>query len=203
MAASAIIHASGEKCQWLSEIVTPCLPMLTIRSHSAGEIGAMVSPCNPVGNLKDLLMFNRKVLNAATETLQQSGGGAASHSIPASRDRNLVDIPVSLVSSHANWQPAGFWSGVFDVAVWVRLPQGCQHPLQLALRYTDQRGEKTVLVDMCKPGSYKSALLNGSIALEITGRVKEMGLYLLGMPKSQAMSVDEWHFNPQIKRLAS
>lgn len=149
-------------------------------------------------------MFNRKTsLSAATETLQQAGGGPTSRGVAASRDRNLVDIPVSLVSSHAHWQPAGFWSGVFDVAVWVRLPQGSQHPLQLALRYTDQRGEKTVLVDMCKPGSYKSALLNGSIALDITGRVKEMGLYLLGMPKGEVMSVDEWHFNPQIKRLAS
>lgn len=144
-------------------------------------------------------MFNRKILNAATETIQQVGGGISHEAMP-SRDRNLLDIPTSLVSSHAHWQPTGLWSGVFDVAVWIRLPQGSKHPLQLALRYTDQRGEKTVLVDLCKPGSYKSALLNGSITLDITGRVKEMSLYLLGMPKGQIMSVDEWHFNPQLKR---
>jgi len=149
-------------------------------------------------------MFIRKTtLNAATEAQQQAGGGVSREEVFSSRDRSLVDVPVSLVSGHANWQATGFWTGVFEVAVWIRLPQGSTHPLQLALRYTDQSGEKTVLVDMCQPGSYKSALLNGSIALDITGRVKTMGLYLLGMPKGETMSVDEWHFNPQIKRLAS
>ena len=147
-------------------------------------------------------MLNRKLFNAATETLQHSGASAAPERLP-SRDRHLVDVPASIVSSHANWLNAGYWTGVFDIAVWLRLPHGSISPLQLTLKYTDQRGEHSVLIDLCKPGSYKSALLNGSVSLEVTGRIKEMGLYLLGMPKGQVLSMDEWHFIPQIKRTGS
>ena len=147
------------------------------------------------------MIFNRSTLHAATETMQRAGTSVtAADILPVQRDRPVADVSTSLVSSHANWQPGGYWEGVFDIAVWLRLPQGSMHPLQLALRYTDQRGEKTVLVDICKPGGYKSALLNGSVRLEVSGRIKEMGLYLLGMPKGQPIGLDEWHFIPQLKR---
>ncbi|MDO3380948.1 hypothetical protein [Gilvimarinus algae] len=151
------------------------------------------------------MMFNRKSPQAASEAIQHAGSSAAVAPldvVPASgiRDKRVTDIPTSLVSSHADWKPAGNWTGVFDLAVWLRLPKGCSHPLQLALRFTDQRGENTVLVDICKPGAFKSALLNGSVQVNVSGRVKEMGLYLLSLPSDLPVGLEEWHFLPQIKR---
>ena len=156
------------------------------------------------------MLFNRKSPQAATET-QRHAGASAARVAPASaspavgkfvtkRDKRIADVPVSRLSTHASWQPAGSWSGIFELAVWLRLPQGTDHPLQLALRYSDQKGEKTVLVDICKPGGYKSALLNGSVTIEAQGRVRDMGLFLLGLPGDIPMGLEEWHFLPQIKR---
>lgn len=155
------------------------------------------------------MLFNRKPVQAATETLQHSGASAvppaapvASVAVPTAkvRDKRVIDISASMLSSHASWKPAGQWTGVYDLAVWLRLPQGSSRPLQLALRYTDQRGENTVLVDICKPGSFKSALLNGSVEIDVSGRVKEMALYLLSLPSDLPVGLDEWHFLPQIRR---
>jgi|GEM_PF-1346661 len=150
------------------------------------------------------MLFNRKNPQAATETLRHAGVSGAPvakpRSLPSRRDKRIAEIPATRLSAHAHWQPAGNWSGVFELAVWLRLPQGSAHPLQLALRYTDQKGEKTVLVDICKPGSYKSALLNGSVSVEAQGRVQDMGLFLLGLPGDIPMGLEEWHFTPQLRR---
>ena len=151
------------------------------------------------------MLFNRKPVQAATETLQSAGLSAIPPTgrrepLAHSRDKQVTEIPVSMLRSHAHFKPAGPWLGVFDLAVWLRLPHGSTTPLQLALRYTDQRGETTVLVDICKPGPYKSALLNGSVELQISGNVSYMGLYLLGLPGDTAVALDEWHFLPQLKR---
>ena len=149
------------------------------------------------------MLFNRKNPQAATETLRHAGAMAVPPARPSigKRDKRIADVPVSSLSTHASWQPAGNWSGVFELAVWLRLPQGSQHPLQLALRYTDQKGEKTVLVDLCKPGVYKSALLNGSVTIEARGRISEVGVFLLGLPTDVPVGLEEWHFSPQIKRV--
>ncbi|WP_020209929.1 hypothetical protein [Gilvimarinus chinensis] len=150
------------------------------------------------------MMFNRKSVQAATETLRHSGSSAVPgvKAVPSAkiRDKRVADISLSVLSNHGNWKPSGPWSGVYDLAVWLRLPQGATRPLQLALRYTDQRGENTVLVDICKPGSFKSALLNGSVEVNVSGRVKDMALYLLSLPSDLPVGLDEWHFLPQIKR---
>ncbi|MBU2886534.1 hypothetical protein KO507_12245 [Gilvimarinus agarilyticus] len=160
------------------------------------------------------MMFNRKTPQAATEAIQHAGLGAMKSATNGAtrvttgnpfikdevQDKRITDVPTSLVSAHASWKPAGSWQGRFDLAAWMRLPQGCPVPLHLALRYTDQRGEHTVMVDICKPGSYKSVLLNGSIEVVVSGRVKDMGLYLVNLPTDIPLGLEEWHFQPQIKR---
>lgn len=152
------------------------------------------------------MMFNRKTPQATAEAIQHAGAGVPKAVVANpfikqdNADKRVTEVPSSLVSAHASWKPAGTWQGRFDLAVWLRLPQGCPEPLQLALRYTDQRGERTVVVDTCKPGSFKSALLNGSVELTVNGRVKDMGLYLINLPSDVPVGLEEWHFQPQIKR---
>jgi hypothetical protein len=147
------------------------------------------------------MLLTRKSSSAANTSAKQHDASASpKQQRPVRRDKRIAEVPASRLSSHARWQPAGKWSGVFELAVWLRLPQGTEHPLQLALRYTDQKGEKTILVDICKPGSYKSALLNGSVTIEAQGQVHDMGLFLLGLPNDVPLGLDEWHFVPQVKR---
>ncbi len=126
------------------------------------------------------------------------GGEAA----PAkeSATRHLADIPFSLLSEHSHWVPNGAWEGRFDAAVWLRAPAGLSQPLQLALRYRDSGGEKMLVIDRCHPGSHRSVLLNGSILLEVVGRVREMALVLLDMDRDTQVLLDEWHLVPQLRR---
>lgn len=153
------------------------------------------------------MLFNRNSPQAASEAIQHLGASVVDHmgdgqaeAAEQALERRVIEVPNSLVSAHANWKPAGVWTGRFDLAVWFRLPQGCPVPVQLVLRYTDQRGEHSVLVDTCKAGEFKSALLNGNVEMTITGRVKDMALYLTDLPKGLPVGLEEWHFQPQIRR---
>lgn len=113
---------------------------------------------------------------------------------------HLLDIPLSAVSEHSAWTNAGYWQGGFDCALWLRTPQGLAHPVQLAICYQDNQGEKTVLVDRCAAGSYRTVLLNGSIQLGVSGRIRNMGLYLVGVKGTAEVAMEEWHLIPQQKR---
>ncbi|ARU29423.1 hypothetical protein [Cellvibrio sp. PSBB006] len=115
------------------------------------------------------------------------------------QERWLVDIPVSVLSEHSAWTAAGNWQGMFDCAIWLRTPAGLAHPVQLSLKYIDNSGEKIVHIDRCHPGSHRTVLLNGSFGLGVNGRVRDMGLYLLGITDPEIV-VEEWHMTPQQRR---
>lgn len=115
------------------------------------------------------------------------------------QQRWLVDIPMSVLSEHSTWTAAGNWQGMFDCAIWLRTPAGLAHPVQLSLKYIDNGGEKVVHIDRCHPGSHRTVLLNGSFGLSVNGRVRDMGLYLLGITDPEIV-VEEWHMTPQLRR---
>lgn len=150
------------------------------------------------------------IYSALAETMRFSSGSSAKVSPSLKKRRRVDDYSVESrqvvnlssgdISAHANWRPTGIWEGSFDIAVWLRMPQGCQHPLQLALRYTDQRGDVSIPVDIFKPSTFSCALLNGSIRLAVSGRIKNVGLYLVGSDEDLSANVEEWHITPQITR---
>lgn len=113
--------------------------------------------------------------------------------------RWLVDVPHSTFSEHSAWLSSGSWQGRFDCALWLRTPAGLNHPLQLVFKFIDNSGEKIVSIDRCQPGNHRTVLLNGMIKLNVNGRIREAGLYLLG--KSNAViALEEWHVTAQQKR---
>lgn len=118
----------------------------------------------------------------------------------AVESRQVVSLSSGDISAHANWKPTGVWEGFFDIAVWLRMPQGCHHPLQLALRYTDQKGEVSIPIDIFKPSTFSCALMNGRIRLAVSGRIKNVGLYLVGADEDLSANVEEWHITPQSRR---
>lgn len=124
--------------------------------------------------------------SSALDYIQQSG-------------RWLVDVPLSILSEHSSWTYSGNWQGGFDCALWLRTPAGLQHPLHLVLKYIDSSGEKILQIDRCQTGGHRTVLLNGSVTLSVTGRVRDMGLYLLGAHDTIA-AVEEWHMTPQQRR---
>lgn len=105
--------------------------------------------------------------------------------------------------AHANWKPRSVWEGGFDVAVWLNTPKGCMRPLQLSLRYADQSGDIFVPVDIFNPSLATTALLTGSMALTIKGKIGTIGLYLEGEIDGISISVDEWYVVPHIKMPSS
>lgn len=115
------------------------------------------------------------------------------------QERWLVDVPISILSEHSSWSSNGSWQGAFDGALWLRTPAGLTHPVQLVLKYIDNAGEKIVPIDRCQPGSHRTVLLNGSITVGVSGRVRDMGFYLLGISDPEIV-VEEWHMTPQQRR---
>lgn len=101
---------------------------------------------------------------------------------------------------HASWKPYSVWEGGFDVAVWLNTPKGCMRPLQLSLRYVDQSGDVFVPVDIFNPSLATTALLTGSMALTVKGKIDTIGLYLEGEVDGISVSIDEWYVVPHIKR---
>src|SRR5690606_23114072 len=100
---------------------------------------------------------------------------------------------------HSAWSPTGSWQGMFDCAIWLHTPAGLAHPVQLSLKYIDNGGEKIIHIDRCHPGTHRTVLLNGSFGLSVNGRVRDMGLYLLGITDPEIV-VEEWHMTPQQRR---
>lgn len=117
----------------------------------------------------------------------------------ASTGRWLIDVPLSTFSEHSAWLSSGNWQGRFDCALWLRTPAGLDHPLQLVLKFTDNGGEKAITIDRCQPGNHRTVLLNGMITLNVNGRIREAGLYLMGRSKA-VISLEEWHITAQQKR---
>lgn len=140
-------------------------------------------------------------VNAPVKTKQQAAQGSQSSALEYIQQsgRWLVDIPLSVLSEHSSWIYTGNWQGGFDCALWLRTPAGLPHPLHLVLKYIDSSGEKILQIDRCQTGSHRTVLLNGSITLSVAGRVRDMGLYLLGAHDT-IVAVEEWHITPQQRR---
>lgn len=119
---------------------------------------------------------------------------------PIPRGSLIAEVPLSTLSYHSAWTATGHWRGTFDCALWLRTPQGLPNPANLAVCYVDNQGEKAVFVDRCAPGSYRTVLLNGSIDLSVSGRVTQIGLYLIGATDTCEVHVEEWHLVPQQRR---
>jgi len=75
--------------------------------------------------------------------------------------------------------------------------------VQLILRYVDHQGEKSLFVDRCAAGSYRTVLLNGSILLRVSGRVREAGFYLMDDNDAGDVIIEECHFLPQYRKAPS
>lgn len=136
--------------------------------------------------------------NPTQRSLRESESLAARDFIKKA-GRWLVDIPISVLGEHSAWTSTGNWQGIFDCAIWLRTPAGLPHPIQLVLKYIDNSGEKIIQIDRCQTGSHRTVLLNGSITLAVNGRVREMGLYLIGA-SDITLTLEEWHMNPQQRR---
>lgn len=119
---------------------------------------------------------------------------------PKQVKRRLAEVALSQLSQHRAWLVSGNWQGDFDCAIWLRTPTGFAQPAQLAVCYRDNQGEKAVFVDRCAAGSYRTVLLNGPVNLTVNGRVRELGLYLIGVDETADMSVEEWHLVARQKR---
>jgi hypothetical protein len=136
---------------------------------------------------------------AQKQSATKPGSQANIQRVAFQQERWLVDIPISILSEHSAWSSSGNWQGMFDSALWLRTPAGLTHPVQLALKYIDNSGEKIIQIDRCHPGSHRTVLLNGSISVSVSGRVRDMGLYLLGVTDPDIV-VEEWHMTPQQRR---
>lgn len=102
-----------------------------------------------------------------------------------------------VLQTHAAYKPNRRWSGRFDVAAWVRFPEGLINTVELMIGYRDEERQKSYLVDLCMPNRQRLILLNGTVKLEVTAEVSEMSLYLKGLPDDAVWILDECHLKPK------
>lgn len=127
------------------------------------------------------------------------------HSSPSvaneARDWLVAEIPPRQFISHRDSVSKGSWMGWFDMAVWLKTPAGALQPLQLELVYRDGSGEHRVAIDRCPQGSHRMVLLNAAMALSVNGRVQWAAFVLKQLEPEIQVSLEQWHFVPQERRL--
>lgn len=124
----------------------------------------------------------------------------ARHANTETMDLHLAEVPPRLFLGHPNAQSRTSWNAWFDIAAWLRTPAGVMQPLQLVLKYHDDTGEQQILIDHCKSGSHRTALLNASLAVPVNGHVRRAGLYLSGVDRGIVIFLEQWHMVPQERR---
>ncbi|MGH1470568.1 MAG: hypothetical protein ACRBCS_05205 [Cellvibrionaceae bacterium] len=112
-------------------------------------------------------------------------------------NHELTMIDPAILSTHANFKPNKRWKGRFDVAAWIRFPEGLVDPAQLIVTYRDEERRKSYLVDRCLSNRQTLILLNGTVTLEVDAEVTEMSLCLKGLPENAVWILDECHVVPK------
>ncbi|GAB1265440.1 hypothetical protein NBRC116493_27860 [Aurantivibrio infirmus] len=116
--------------------------------------------------------------------------------VPAER-HELTILQPSLLEQHFAWKASGRWKGHFNVAAWVRFPEGLVDSVHLMLTYRDEERRKSYQLDRCLPNRQTLILLNGGANIDVVGKVSEMSLYLNGLPEDAVWMVDECRMEPK------
>ena len=117
--------------------------------------------------------------------------------IASMENHELTMIDSAVLSTHANYKSDKRWKGAFDVAAWVRFPEGLTDPAQLVVTYRDQERKKSYLVDRCLSSRQTLILLNGTVTLDVDREVEEISLCLKGLPDNAVWILDECHIVPK------
>jgi hypothetical protein len=103
-----------------------------------------------------------------------------------------------LLKAHNAWRARGPWRGSFNIAAWLRFPEGLTEVVQLMLCFRDQERRKSYVIDRCLPNRQTLILLNGIVDLEIRGEVTDMSLYLTGPAEDAVWMLDEYRMEPRL-----
>jgi len=109
----------------------------------------------------------------------------------------LTILEPSLLKQHPASKATGRWKGHFDVAAWVRFPEGLVDSVHLMLTYRDEERRKSYQLDRCLPNRQTLILLNGGVHIDVVGKVSEMSLYLNGLPEDAVWMLDECRMEPR------
>src|SRR5690606_32982737 len=87
--------------------------------------------------------------------------------------QEIIRLDPGLLHAHAGfpkgYRSKGTWRGSFNVAAWLRFPDGLSHMVRLMLSLRDQERRRTFVVDRCLPNRQTLILMNGIVDLTVTG----------------------------------
>jgi len=81
----------------------------------------------------------------------------------------------------------------FNAAVWLKFSSPAKNPVSLWLSYKDGKGENTILVDEQYLGQSTSAMLSGSVSINVSGNLEYLRACCGGVGVNESFSVDELH----------
>lgn len=79
----------------------------------------------------------------------------------------------------------------FNAAVWLSFPQPLNKPVSLWLSYKDSSGENTILVDEQALKDSSSAMLSGTVSIQVKGPLEYLRASCGGVAKDERFQIEE------------
>ena len=79
----------------------------------------------------------------------------------------------------------------FNAAVWLSFPQPLNKPVSLWLSYKDASGENTILVDEQALRDSSSAMLSGTVSIQVKGPLEYLRASCGGVSKEEHFQIEE------------
>lgn len=79
----------------------------------------------------------------------------------------------------------------FNAAVWLTFPQSLNKPVSLWLSYKDSSGENTILVDEQALKDSRSAMLSGTVSIQVKGPLEYLRASCGGVAKDEPFQIEE------------
>ena len=79
----------------------------------------------------------------------------------------------------------------FNAAVWLNFPQPVNKPVSLWLSYKDETGENTILVDEQALKGSNSAMLSGTVSIEVKGALQYLRASCGGVTSDERFQIED------------
>lgn len=120
----------------------------------------------------------------------------SSKKIAVEEEHFVASLDSELFKRHPAQRIKGRWRGRFNLAAWVRFPEGLSQDISLMLIYRDSERRKTCKVDACRANKQTLILLNSKIDLHVAGEIVEAALVLEGLNEHAVWILDEYRLEP-------
>ena len=87
----------------------------------------------------------------------------------------------------------------YNIASWLVVNYNPGQPVALVLSFTDEKGERAVIVDEVREIGSLNLMLSGRVDLEVKGKIRDMAVHCTGLNVDNHIRVDELFVQPVVQ----